>query len=96
MAESLAERKRRVDEELVQLRAALKQSKTECKHLARDWVLTEEMRAIAICVYMLADMEVEPVVAYLRGVGSMWHFSALDDDGLALFAIDLFSNASDD
>ena len=96
MAESLAERKRRVDEELAQLRAALKHSKTECRHLARDWVLTEEMRAIAICVYMLADMDVEPVVAYLRGVGGMWHFSDLDDDGLALFAIDLFSHASDD
>ena len=95
MSESLAQRKRRVDEELAQLRKDMKACKKESDALARDWVLKDDTRAIVICTYILAEMELEPVVAYLRGVGRMLHFSKLNDDGIALFAIHVFSNASD-
>ena len=91
MAESLTERKRRVDEELAELRKAMK----VCKKESRDWVLKDSTRAIVISTYILSDMNLEPVVEYLRGIGRMWHFSDLDDEGLALFALDIFSHASD-
>ena len=95
MAESIAERKRRVDEERAQLRVDMKLCKQQSAALARDWVLKEDMRAIAICIYILAKQELEPLVAYLKGVGRMWHFSNLEDDELAFFAVDLVSHASD-
>ena len=95
MAESAVERKRRLDEELAELRKAMKACDKECKDLARDWVLKDDIKAVVICTYILADMNLEPVVMYLRGIGRMWHFSDLDDDNLALLATDIFSHASD-
>ena len=96
MAESYAERKRRLDNELVELRRAMKLCKKESKALARDWILKEDMKAVVICTYILADMNLEPAVAYLRGIGRIWHFSDLDDDNLAVLTTDIFSHASDD
>jgi len=62
MAESLTERKRRVDEELAELRKAMK----VCKKESRDWVLKDSTRGIVISTYILSDMNLEPVVAYFN------------------------------
>ena len=57
----------------------------------------DSSRCVILCLppMILAQQNLEPVVAYLKGIGGIYHFSELDDDGLALFAIDLFSHASD-
>ena len=98
MSESRPERKRRLDTEHKEVRAALKKAKTIAAAAIKRMTLCGKARATALSIYMIANQELEPVIVYLRGIGRQRHWDeiACGDDVLTCCITDLFMQAADE
>ena len=96
MADALAERKRRLNAELAEVREALKKHKKEAKQEAKQWVLPDAVKATALSIYILSQQDLTPATEYLRSVGKMWHWRDLIEEDVAALLLDLYLGASDD
>ena len=96
MAEDSAGRRRRLNTELAEARAALKKHKRDNKRQAKDWLLSDGERATALAIYLLAEQNFEPVLPYLTGLGKMHHWSSLQREDMMTMMLDLFAATTDE
>ena len=96
MADTLAERKRRLQEELAEVRAALKVHKKEGERAAKQWALPDYERATVLSIYILSGQDLTPAKKYLRSLGRIWHWDDLSDEDESCLLLDLYLGATDD
>ena len=102
--EALAERRRKVEAELLEVRRATKKEKDKVsaarraagRSSARAWVLVGEVKNAALITYALTQFENEPVVKYLGSVGRQCHWPAKTEAELVRIADDCFASAVGD
>lgn len=97
--ESLAERRRRVEEELVAARRALKREKVRVagsrRAAARAWVLSGRILNTTLTIYLQAQYEVQPAIKYLTGVARQRHWPSKPEEEVGALVEDAFLRMAD-
>ena len=88
--EELERRKRELAAALRDNRLRQKRARRAREVEARQWVLTEEMRRVALSIFMLTEYATEPVVKYLQTCARMRHWPPKEDTAVAEMVDQLF------
>jgi len=98
MAETSAQRKRRLDIEAQDVRVAKKRAKKDEAAAIKRLAAIERVKATALAIYLLAEQNLGPTLTYLRNVGRQHHWDDgdLEDAALTNFVTTSFKQASDD